>query len=169
MGVAPRRSTRHQTAEEAPEAREHQSAQEVPAQRKAQSATEALERQGAGDAPEKCEQQNARRAREQPSAQEALTARAVRRAPRKRRKKRTDPTDGKAYARDELLAFYKGKYQRREVEAYWAACRPQKGKRGETAKPGPKDKAKWKVKSSARRLPRDGGSSGPLEGGEAPL
>ena len=77
--------------------------------------------------------------------------------------------DGKAYAWEELFAFYKGEYKQREVEAYWATCRPLKGKRGEKAEPESEGKAKWKVKSSARRLPSEGGGSGPLERGGAPL
>ena len=150
-GVSPRRSTRHQAAEDAPEARQQESARVAES---TWSTSETWERQSLQDASET------------PTAQRA---RGARRTPRRRRERRYDPVDGKAYAWEEFFALYKGKHKQKDVEAYWVTCRPLKGKRGKKVEPELKGKAKWKVKSSARRLPRDGGSSGPLEGGEAPL
>ena len=147
-GVSPRRSTRHQTAEDAPEAYRRRSARES-----TWSSSEACEQQSVQDASETLK---------------APRARAVRRTPRRRRERRHDPVDGKAYAWEEFFALYKGKYKQKEVEAYWVTCQPLRGKRGEKAELKVKGKARWKVKHGSRR-PRGGSWSGPPEGGEARL
>ena len=101
---------------------------------------------------------------------QAQDAREVRQLPRdaqtQRRwksKRRIDPDDGIAYAWEELFVFYKGRYKKKEVEAYWETCRPLKSKRGRKAK------AKTKMKSGARRLQSNGGWRRPLAGGAASL
>ncbi|CAK0868443.1 unnamed protein product [Prorocentrum cordatum] len=78
--------------------------------------------------------------------------------------KRVDPEDGTAYTFEEISAFYKGKYKKSEVKAYWEdTCKPVKGKgkgkgsKGEAkakskakAEPEPKGKAKAKTKAKAK-------------------
>jgi len=68
--------------------------------------------------------------------------------------KRVDPDDGTAYTFDELSVFYKGKYKKKEVEAYWETCKPVKGKKGKKDEPEPKAKAKAKVKAKAAPEPK---------------
>lgn len=36
--------------------------------------------------------------------------------------KRIDPDDGKAYTWEEFLAFYKGTFAAKKIEAYWDSC-----------------------------------------------
>jgi len=71
--------------------------------------------------------------------------------------KRVDPEDGAAYAFDELSAFYKGKYNKKAINAYWETLKPAKkgkaktkDKGKEAAAPKAKVKAKAKVKVEAR-------------------
>lgn len=72
--------------------------------------------------------------------------------------KRVDPDDGAAYTWEELSAFYKGKYNKKEVLAYWEECKPEKkpkGKgKGKGSEPVPKAKAKAKVKAKAAPEPK---------------
>jgi len=64
--------------------------------------------------------------------------------------KRVDPEDGAAYTYDELAAYYKGKYNKAAIAAYWEECKPLKGKKGKAAaEPEPKAKAKSKAKAKA--------------------
>jgi len=70
--------------------------------------------------------------------------------------KRVDPEDGAAYSYDELAAFYKGKYKKQVIEAYWESCKPvkkAKGK-GKGSAPEPKAKAKTKAKAKAKSEPK---------------
>jgi len=66
--------------------------------------------------------------------------------------KRVDLDDGTAYTWEELSAYYKGKYSKKEINAYWEDCDPvpvkKKGK-GKGAEPVPKAKAKAKGKAKA--------------------
>lgn len=66
--------------------------------------------------------------------------------------KRIDPDDGAAYTWEELSAYYKGKYSKKDIKAYWEDCNPvpvkKKGK-GKGAEPTPKAKAKVKAKAKA--------------------
>lgn len=66
--------------------------------------------------------------------------------------KRIDPEDGAAYTWEDLAAYYKGKYKRKEIEEYWETCKPAKGgkKGSKGAAPEPKAKAKAKVKAKAK-------------------
>jgi hypothetical protein len=63
--------------------------------------------------------------------------------------KRVDPDDGSAYTWEELSAYYKGKYKKKEIDAYWETCKPAKGKKGKK-EPEPKAKAKSKSKEKAK-------------------
>ena len=71
--------------------------------------------------------------------------------------RRVDPEDGMAYTWDELVEFYKGKYSRKDLEAYWHyECEEPKGKSKSTkakakatAKP-----AEAKVKAKAKAEPK---------------
>jgi len=64
--------------------------------------------------------------------------------------KRIDAEDGTAYTFEELAEYYKGKYKKKVIEAYWDDCKPAK-KKGKPAKePEPKAKAKSKVKAKAK-------------------
>jgi FKBP-type peptidyl-prolyl cis-trans isomerase len=77
--------------------------------------------------------------------------------------KRKDPDDGKAYTFEEMSEFYKGKYKKKEILAYWEEMTPVKGKKAKAkakekpepkaeakAKPEPKAKAKTKAKAKAK-------------------
>lgn len=67
--------------------------------------------------------------------------------------KRVDPDDGGAYTYEEMAAYYKGKYKKNAIAAYWETCKPVKGKKGkakEKAKPKAKGKAKEKAKTKAK-------------------
>jgi len=72
--------------------------------------------------------------------------------------KRIDPDDKTAYTWEELAAYYKGKYKKKEVEAYWEECKPamrqKKGKGKGAAEPEPKAKAKAKTKAKAEAEPK---------------
>jgi len=65
--------------------------------------------------------------------------------------RRIDPEDGFAYTWDELVDFYKGKYKKKELEAYWEyECTPKTRGKPKVAKPEPKAKAKAKAKAEAK-------------------
>jgi len=66
--------------------------------------------------------------------------------------KRVDPEDGAAYTYEELAAYYKGKYKKAAVEAYWETCKPvkTKGKGKGKAKAEPKAKGKAKAKAKGK-------------------
>lgn len=68
--------------------------------------------------------------------------------------KRIDPEDKTAYTWEELSAFYKGKYGKKDIKAYWEeTCRPQprKGKgKGKGAEPKAKAKGKAKAEPKAK-------------------
>jgi len=69
--------------------------------------------------------------------------------------RRVDPEDGVAYTYDELAAYYKGKYKKAAIAAYWEECKPLKGKKGKaTAAPEPKAKAKAKAKAKPADEPK---------------
>jgi malate dehydrogenase len=67
--------------------------------------------------------------------------------------KRVDPEDGVAYSYEDLATFYKGKYKKSMIEAYWETCKPVKtkgkGKGKGASAPEPKAKAKSKAKAKA--------------------
>jgi len=71
--------------------------------------------------------------------------------------RRADPEDGEAYTYDELAEFYKHKYKKKVIEAYWETCTPVKGKGKAKAKSNgssaaePKPKAKAKAKEKQRQ------------------
>jgi len=67
--------------------------------------------------------------------------------------KRIDPDDGGSYTFDEMAAYYKGKYKKKAIEAYWEECKPVKGKKGK-AKEKAKSKAKSKAKEKAKAKPK---------------
>jgi len=60
--------------------------------------------------------------------------------------KRVDPDDSVAYTWEELAAYYKGKYSKKEIAAYWEECSPVKRGKGGKAAPKAKEKAKAKAK-----------------------
>eukprot|EP00441_Pelagodinium_beii_P045104 CAMPEP_0197619854 /NCGR_PEP_ID=MMETSP1338-20131121/833_1 /TAXON_ID=43686 ORGANISM="Pelagodinium beii, Strain RCC1491" /NCGR_SAMPLE_ID=MMETSP1338 /ASSEMBLY_ACC=CAM_ASM_000754 /LENGTH=151 /DNA_ID=CAMNT_0043188905 /DNA_START=138 /DNA_END=590 /DNA_ORIENTATION=- len=63
--------------------------------------------------------------------------------------KKIDPEDGVAYTFEELSAFYKGKFKKAAVAAYWEdECKPVK-KKGKAKEPEPKAKAKVKAKAKS--------------------
>jgi len=64
--------------------------------------------------------------------------------------KRIDPEDGAAYTWDEIAGHYKGKYKKKEVEAYWETCKPAKRVKGGSAKAKPEPKAKATTKAKAK-------------------
>jgi len=64
--------------------------------------------------------------------------------------KRVDPDDGTAYTWEELAAYYKGKYNKKAIEAYWEECEPAKKKKGKKGEPEPKAKAKSKMQPKAK-------------------
>merc|ERR1719189_948808 len=70
--------------------------------------------------------------------------------------KRRDPEDGAAYTWEELAAYYKGKYNKKAVAAYWEECTPvkQKGKAKAEAAPKAKAKAKTQPKAKAKSEPK---------------
>eukprot|EP00931_Biecheleriopsis_adriatica_P019338 TRINITY_DN13203_c0_g1_i2.p1 TRINITY_DN13203_c0_g1~~TRINITY_DN13203_c0_g1_i2.p1 ORF type:complete len:612 (-),score=151.76 TRINITY_DN13203_c0_g1_i2:171-2006(-) len=79
--------------------------------------------------------------------------------------KRIDPEDGQSYSYSELLAYYKGTYSKKELQAYWDnECKPVKSKAAKgkakakakaeptpTAKAAAKAKAKVKAKADAAK------------------
>jgi malate dehydrogenase len=69
--------------------------------------------------------------------------------------KRIDPEDDTAYTWDDLAAFYKGKYTKKAIEAYWEECDPVKKKRGKkTVAAEPKSKAKSQPKAKVAAEPK---------------
>lgn len=64
--------------------------------------------------------------------------------------KRIDPEDGGVYTWEEFSTFYKGKYKKKAIEAYWEECEPAKKKKGKKAEPEPKAKAKAKAKAKVK-------------------
>jgi len=63
---------------------------------------------------------------------------------------RVDPEDGVAYTHDELLAYYKGKYNKAAVKTYWEdTCKPVK------ANGKAKAKAKARGKANGKAEPKD--------------
>jgi len=69
--------------------------------------------------------------------------------------KRIDPEDDIAYTFEELAAFYKSKYKKAAVQAYWEECEPIKKKRNRKgAKEEPKPKAKAKATPKAKAEPK---------------
>jgi peroxiredoxin len=64
--------------------------------------------------------------------------------------KRKDPEDGQAYTFEEISAYYKGTYKKKEIAAYWAEMKPVKGKAKAKAAPEPKAKAKAKAKAKVK-------------------
>mmetsp|Transcript_48040 Transcript_48040/g.86887 ORF Transcript_48040/g.86887 Transcript_48040/m.86887 type:complete len:437 (-) Transcript_48040:154-1464(-) len=73
--------------------------------------------------------------------------------------KRIDPEDGSAYTFEELAVFYKGKYKKKAIEAYWEDCKPVKAAKSKAkskakAKAEPKTKAKAKAKAKAEPEPK---------------
>jgi len=72
--------------------------------------------------------------------------------------KRVDTEDGNAYTYDELAAFYKGKYKKKEIEAYWETLKPAKGKKSKgKAKAEPEEEAPKgkKSKGKAKAEPKE--------------
>lgn len=73
--------------------------------------------------------------------------------------KRVDPEDGAAYTYEELAVYYKGKYKKAAIEAYWETLEPVKGKGKGKAKAkakadaAPKAKSKAKAKAKAKAEP----------------
>jgi len=74
--------------------------------------------------------------------------------------KKVDPEDGVAYTFDEIAAHYKGKFKKKEIDAYWEDTCAAKGKAKAKAKskvkaePEPKAKAKAKAKVKAKAKPK---------------
>lgn len=66
--------------------------------------------------------------------------------------KRIDPDDGGKYTYEEMAAYYKGKYKKAAIAAYWEECKPVKGKA--KAKGKAKEKAKAKSKEKAKAKPK---------------
>jgi len=68
--------------------------------------------------------------------------------------KRVDPEDGAAYTYEELAAYYKGKYKKAVIQAYWESCAPVKKSKGKGKGAEPKAKAKTKAKAKAKSEPK---------------
>jgi len=69
--------------------------------------------------------------------------------------RRIDPDDGVSYTYDELAAYYKGKYKKTEIAAYWETCEVPKGKKSKAeAKAKAKAKAKAEPKAKAKAEPK---------------
>ncbi|CAK9115316.1 Adenine phosphoribosyltransferase (APRT) [Durusdinium trenchii] len=73
--------------------------------------------------------------------------------------RRIDPEDGFAYTWDELSEYYKGKYKKKELEAYWEYdCKPARraksGEKQSKAQPKAKAKAEPKAKVKAKAEPK---------------
>lgn len=71
--------------------------------------------------------------------------------------KRIDPEDGRAYSWKELSAFYKGKYTKTVIDAYWSSCKPARAVTGSQRQwkekgdqTGPQAVAEGKSKKKAR-------------------
>jgi len=68
---------------------------------------------------------------------------------------RVDPEDGEVYTWEELAAYYKGKYSKKDIKAYWEECKPPQRKRkgkgkGTDKETEPKVAAKGKAKAKAK-------------------
>eukprot|EP00933_Yihiella_yeosuensis_P005634 TRINITY_DN110182_c0_g1_i1.p1 TRINITY_DN110182_c0_g1~~TRINITY_DN110182_c0_g1_i1.p1 ORF type:complete len:642 (+),score=207.63 TRINITY_DN110182_c0_g1_i1:72-1997(+) len=93
---------------------------------------------------------------------------------------RIDAEDGKAYSWADLSAFYKGKYKKAEIAAYWELCKPAKAAKGKKkgakatgaerlaqiteelkAKPKAKAKVKAKAKAKAEKTEKTKGPANP--------
>jgi len=81
--------------------------------------------------------------------------------------KRVDPEDGIAYTWDELSQFYKGKYKKKEVEAYWETCKPAMRAKKAKAKAEAEPKAKTKAKAKAKAEPAPPAAAEPKAKGKA--
>jgi dihydroxyacetone kinase len=82
--------------------------------------------------------------------------------------KRIDPEDGMAYTFQELSAYYKGKYNKAAVKAYWEELSLPKRTKNQAkttavgkAKEKAKAKAKVKVKANAKKEPSSAGPANP--------
>jgi malate dehydrogenase len=64
--------------------------------------------------------------------------------------RRVDPDDGVAYTWDELSEYYKGKFKKKAIEAYWDECKVVKGNKKGAAKAKAKSKAKAKAEPKAK-------------------
>jgi len=73
--------------------------------------------------------------------------------------KRVDPEDGAAYTYEELASFYKGKYKKAAIEAYWESCKPVKTKGKGKGKGASEPKAKAKGKAKAKAEPKAKGKA----------
>jgi len=63
--------------------------------------------------------------------------------------KRVDTVDGTAYTWEELAAYYKSQYKKKEVAEYWETLAVAKGKKGKKQEAEPEVKAKGKAKAKA--------------------
>lgn len=80
--------------------------------------------------------------------------------------KRIDTEDGQAYDYEELLAYYKGQYKKKALDAYWETLKVAKGKGKGKAKAKAKvkvkadsePKAKAKAKAKATSKPKSAGN-----------
>lgn len=71
--------------------------------------------------------------------------------------KRIDPSDSCAYTFDELVEFYRGKYKKKAVEAYWQECTPVKKRKPRKAKgqePAKKEEGKTKETAKTTEAPK---------------
>jgi malate dehydrogenase len=68
--------------------------------------------------------------------------------------KRVDPEDGAAYSFEELADYYKGKYKKAAINAYWETCAPVKKAKGKGKGSAPEPKAKAKTKAKAKSEPK---------------
>jgi len=68
--------------------------------------------------------------------------------------RRVDPEDGVAYSYDELSEYYKGKFKKKAVEAYWEECKVVKSKKKGAAEAKAKSKSKAKAKVKAEPKPK---------------
>jgi len=65
--------------------------------------------------------------------------------------KRINPDDGMAYSWEELDAFYRGTFTRKQIEAYWAQCAPAKKETYAKIKRRTSDEAGKKSSVSAKK------------------
>jgi malate dehydrogenase len=71
--------------------------------------------------------------------------------------KRIDPTDSVAYTYEDYVAYYKGTYKKKAIDAAWEELKVVKSKKGKAKakdEPEPKAKAKAKVKAKAKAEPK---------------
>jgi malate dehydrogenase len=74
--------------------------------------------------------------------------------------KRVDPEDGSAYTYEELAEYYKGKYKKAAIQAYWDTCSPVKKSKGK-GKGAAEPKAKAKTKAKAKAEPKGKAKAAP--------